>query len=65
MNLSTEDAQLFFKLFLAILAYTNRQLNLVPNVSKPTDMRDLGVEQSANQPVASSANTAMRLLSTR
>ena len=25
MNLSTQDAQLFFKLFLAILAYTNRQ----------------------------------------
>ncbi len=47
MNLSTEDAQLFFKLFLAILAYTNRQLNLVPKVSKPTDLHGLGTEATA------------------
>ena len=47
MNLSTQDAQLFFKLFLAILAYTNRQLNVVPNVSKPTDLHGLGTERTA------------------
>jgi hypothetical protein len=47
MNLSTQDAQLFFKLFLAILAFTNRQLNVLPNVSKPTDLHGLGTERTA------------------
>ena len=47
MNLSTQDAQLFFKLFLAILAYVNRQLNVVPNVSKPSDLYRLGTERTA------------------
>ena len=47
MNLSTQDAQLFFKLFLTILAYTNRQLKLVPDVSKPTDLHNLGVERTS------------------
>jgi hypothetical protein len=47
MNLPPQDAQLFFKLFLAILAYTNRQLNVVPNVSQPTDLHRLGTERTA------------------
>lgn len=47
MNLSTEDARLFFKLFLAILAYTNRQLSVVPKVSRPTDLYKLGTERTA------------------
>lgn len=47
MNLATQDAQLFFKLFLALLAYTNRQLRVVPKVSKPTDLHRLGTERTA------------------
>ena len=42
MNLPTEDARLFFKLFFALLAYTNRQLKITPKVSAPTDISKSG-----------------------
>jgi hypothetical protein len=42
MNLATEDAQLFFKLFFALLAYANRQLKISPKVSAPTDISKAG-----------------------
>lgn len=42
MNLATEDARLFFKLFFALLAYTNRQLKITPKVSAPTDIPKVG-----------------------
>lgn len=44
MNLSTEDAQLFFKLFFALLAYANRQLQMVPNVATPEDIPTAGIQ---------------------
>lgn len=47
MNLSREDAQLFFKLFLALLAYTNRQHNIVPEVITSDDIRRLTTQQTA------------------
>jgi len=42
MNLASEDAQLFFKLFLALLAYTNRQRQVVENVTTVGDIHKLG-----------------------
>ncbi len=48
MNLATEDARLFFKLFLALLAYTNRQLNVVKNVSTVSDIHKLGKAGTAS-----------------
>jgi hypothetical protein len=42
MNLATEDARLFFKLFFALLAYTNRQLKITPKVSAPSDIPKAG-----------------------
>jgi hypothetical protein len=48
MNLAPEDAQLFFKLFLALLAYTNRQLNVVENVSTVGDIHKLGPTGTAS-----------------
>ena len=42
MNLATEDARLFFKLFFALLAYTNRQMNITPKVSVSTDIPKAG-----------------------
>ena len=42
MNLAAEDARLFFKLFFALLAYTNRQLKITPKVSAPTDIPKAG-----------------------
>ncbi len=42
MNLPTEDARLFFKLFFALLAYTNRQLKITPKVSAPSDIPKAG-----------------------
>ncbi len=44
MNLSTEDTQLFFKLFFALLVYANRELNVVPAVSNADDIRQVGVQ---------------------
>ncbi len=44
MNLSTEDARLFFKLFFALLAYANRTLKVVPDVSNADDIRQAGVQ---------------------
>ena len=48
MNLATEDARLFFKLFLALLAHTNRQLNVVENVSTVSDIHKLGQAGTAS-----------------
>jgi hypothetical protein len=48
MNLSIEDAQLFFKLFFALLAYANRELKIVPNVSKAGDIPKAGAEGAAS-----------------
>ena len=48
MNLAPEDARLFFKLFLALLAYTNRQLKVVENVSTIDDIRKLGQAGTAS-----------------
>ncbi len=42
MNLATEDARLFFKLFFALLAHTNRELKITPKVSGPTDIPKAG-----------------------
>jgi len=42
MNLAAEDAQLFFKLFFALLAYTNHQLKITPKVSAPSDVPKAG-----------------------
>jgi len=42
MNLTTEDARLFFKLYFALLAYTNRQLKITPKVSAPIDIPKAG-----------------------
>ena len=42
MNIPIEDAQLFFKLFFALLAYTNRQLKVVPNVNTPAAAQKAG-----------------------
>lgn len=38
MNLPVEEAALFFKLFFALLAFTNRELKVVPGVSQPSDI---------------------------
>ena len=42
MNLSPDDARLFFRLFLPLLVYTNRQLNVVPNVSTVQEITEIG-----------------------
>ncbi len=42
MNIPIEDARLFFKLFFALLAYTNRQLKVVPNVNTPVAAQKAG-----------------------
>ncbi|MCL4506222.1 MAG: hypothetical protein M1434_07190 [Chloroflexi bacterium] len=47
MNLSTDDAQLFFKLFFALLAYTSRQRNLVPEAITADDIRRLDTQRTA------------------
>ncbi len=46
MNLSNDDARLFFKLFLALLAYANRHLNVVPKVSTVSDIQEAGTENT-------------------
>ena len=48
MNLASEDAQLFFKLFLALLAYTNRQRQVVENVATVGDIHKLGKAGTAS-----------------
>lgn len=48
MNLASEDAQLFFKLFLALLAYTNRQRQVVENVVTIGDIHKLGKAGTAS-----------------
>ncbi len=45
MNISPEEAQLFFKLFFALLAYTNRQLQVFPDVSTPEAVRKVGSQK--------------------
>jgi hypothetical protein len=44
MNLATEDTRLFFKLYFALLAYTNRQLKITPKVSASSDIPKAGGE---------------------
>jgi hypothetical protein len=48
MNLTSENAQLFFKLFLALLAYTNRQRQVVENVATVGDIHKLGKAGTAS-----------------
>jgi hypothetical protein len=48
MNLATEEARLFFKLFLALLAYTNRQLRVVENVATVSDIHKLAKAGTAS-----------------
>jgi hypothetical protein len=48
MNLASDDAQLFFKLFLALLAYTNRQRQVVENVATVGDIHKLGKAGTAS-----------------
>jgi hypothetical protein len=45
MNLAVEDARLFFKLFFALLAYANRQLKVLPNVTTPADIPKAGSQK--------------------
>lgn len=46
MNLPIEDARLFFKLYFALLAFANRELNVVPGVSKADDISKTKIEQT-------------------
>ncbi len=46
MNISNEEAQLFFKLYFALLAFANRELNVVPDVSKADDIRKTEIERT-------------------
>ena len=48
MNLPTEDARHFFKLFFALLAYTNRLLKITPKVSAPSDIPKAGGDALRN-----------------
>jgi hypothetical protein len=43
MQVTLEEAQLFFKLYFALLAYTNRQRKVVPKISKPEDIPGAGI----------------------
>ncbi len=45
MNLATEDARLFFQPFFALLAYTSRQLKVLPSVNTPDDIRKAGSQK--------------------
>jgi len=59
MNLATEDARLFFKLFFALLAYTNRQLKITPKVSAPTDIPKVGGDALTKMRDASYADSEL------
>lgn len=48
MNLAAEDAQLFFKLFLALLAYTNRQLRVVEDIATVSDIQKISKTGTAS-----------------
>ena len=48
MNLASEDAQLFFKLFLNLFAYTNHQRQVVENVATVGDIHKLGKAGTAS-----------------
>ncbi len=45
MNLATEDARLFFKLFFPLLAYANHQLKVFPNVNTADGTRKAGSQK--------------------
>ena len=47
MNLSKEDAALYYKLRMSTLAYTNQKLAIVPQVATPADMRKLSLTEIA------------------
>jgi hypothetical protein len=46
MNLASEDARLFFKLYFALLAFANRELKVVEDVSKADDIAKTKIERT-------------------
>lgn len=46
MKLPIEDVRLFFKLYFALLAYANRELKVVEDVSKAGDIAKVSIEQT-------------------
>lgn len=47
MNLSAEEAQLFYNLYFALLSYVNRHLGIIPKVNTPEQIGRQPVEQAA------------------
>jgi len=45
MKLSAEDAELFYKLMLALQAFTNKKLRLYPDIGTPEQIKQLSIEE--------------------